>query len=109
MVEPAKLLDNLGMDWVICDDMFVCIFHTEILQKMRQTRCVKAGKWHTSFLLFVDMANLEPDVGMGERTWGTAEDVVKAAEGFFIPASPRRCCCRLCKKVGHCIRLKELT
>ena len=55
------------------------------------------------------MANLEPDVDMGERTWGTAEDVVEAAEGLFIPASLCHCRCHLREKVGHCICLKELT
>lgn len=37
-------------------------------------------------LLFIDMPNLEPDVCMGERTWGIAEDAVEAAEGLVVLA-----------------------
>jgi len=35
-------------------------------------------------LLFIDVPKLEPDVSMGERTWGVAEDAVEAAERLFI-------------------------
>jgi hypothetical protein len=27
--------------------------------------------------------DLEPDVGMGERTWGIAENAIKACKGIF--------------------------
>ena len=38
------------------------------------------------FLLFINVPDLEPDVGMGEGTWWVAEDAVEAAEGLFVLA-----------------------
>ena len=37
-------------------------------------------------LLFIDMPNLEPDVCMGERTWGIAEDAVEATQRLVVLA-----------------------
>jgi len=32
------------------------------------------------------VSNLEPNVGVGERTWRITEDAIEAAEGIFILA-----------------------
>jgi len=36
------------------------------------------------FLLFVNVADLEPDIGMGEGTGEVLENVIKAREPFFV-------------------------
>lgn len=69
VVEPSELLEHLCVGRVVRDDAFVGIFCTEII-----------------VLLFIDMSDLEPDVGMGEGTWWVAEDAVEAAEGLFVLA-----------------------
>ena len=35
-------------------------------------------------LLFVYVTNLEPNVGIGKRTWRTAQDAIKATEALFV-------------------------
>lgn len=36
--------------------------------------------------MLIHMANLEPDVGMGEGTRGAAEDAVETSKRFFVLA-----------------------
>jgi len=85
VVEPSELLEHFCVGRVVRDDAFVCIFCTEILKEMSVVY-VNAGKAPYIVLLFIDMPDLEPDVGMGEGTWWVAEDAVEAAEGLFVLA-----------------------
>lgn len=36
------------------------------------------------FLLFENVADLEPDIGMGEGTGRISEDAIKAGKGLFV-------------------------
>jgi hypothetical protein len=67
MIEPTKLLKNLGMAGIIGNNAFVCIFGTDMV-----------------FLLFIHVANLEPDVRMCERTGRISEYTVEAGEGLLV-------------------------
>jgi hypothetical protein len=35
-------------------------------------------------LLFIYVTNLEPNVGIGKRTWRIAQDAIKATEALFV-------------------------
>lgn len=67
MVEPPQLLEDLGVRWVVCDDTFVGIFGSVVI-----------------FLLLVDVADLEPDVGVSEGAWRISENAIEAIKGFFV-------------------------
>jgi len=61
VVQPSKLLQNFGMARVGLDNALISVLGL-----------------HVIFLLFKDMANLEPNVRMSEWTWRIAKDVVEA-------------------------------
>jgi len=35
-------------------------------------------------LLFIYVTNLEPNIGIGKRTWRIAQDAIKATEALFV-------------------------
>jgi hypothetical protein len=46
-----------------------------------------ADTWEMSTyiaLLFIYVTNLEPNVGIGKRTWRIAQDAIKATEALFV-------------------------
>jgi hypothetical protein len=63
MVEPTKLLENLGMSRICLEDAFVSVFGGIII-----------------VLLLVHMTDLEPNIDLCERMRGVVEDVGEAIE-----------------------------
>jgi hypothetical protein len=65
VVEPAELLEHLGMGRVRLYDALIGITGTKMI-----------------LLLFENMADLEPDVGVCERTRWIPQNAVKAPKGL---------------------------
>lgn len=62
------------------DNAFISIFGLLILDRTHQTRTEISKRSTYVLLLLKDVADLEPDVGMCQRTRGVAKDVVEALE-----------------------------
>lgn len=85
VVEPSELLKNLGVVWLPLQHTFVRrsrrIKLTRSVQQRTPTRNIKTEDGRVSaylFLLFMDMADLEPDVFFGEGSRGVVDDVFEA-------------------------------
>jgi hypothetical protein len=66
MVKPTKLLEDFGMLGICLNDAFISVSRAAVV-----------------LLLFENMPDLEPDVGMSQRTWGIAKNAIKACKGVF--------------------------
>lgn len=67
MIQPPKLLENLGMIGVINDHALISVFSSMIV-----------------LLLLEDVPDLEPNVGVCEWTRWVTKDAVEAFEGVFV-------------------------
>ena len=85
MIQPPQLLEDLGVRWVICDDAFVGIFCTVVLEgRVRGTYAKMEPKKTYIFLLLVDVADLEPDISVSEGARRISENAIEAVEGFIV-------------------------
>jgi len=67
MIQPPKLLKDFRVARVLGNNTFVCVFRTNII-----------------FLLLEDMPDLEPYVGVSERTGWISENSVEALERVVV-------------------------
>jgi hypothetical protein len=78
-------LEDLGVSRIVHDDTFIGIFGSDVLEARVHVKEGQDGARTTHvFLLFVDVSNLEPDIGMGQRTWWVAKDSIEALERIVI-------------------------
>lgn len=67
MVEPSELLQHFGMATVVGDYSFVSVLCPDVV-----------------FLLFVNVSDLKPYVGMRERGRGVTENAVETGKGLVV-------------------------
>jgi hypothetical protein len=67
MKQPTKLLQNFGMYWILRNNALVGFPSTNVIA-----------------LLLIYVPNLEPNVGIGKRTWRIAQDAIEAPQAFVI-------------------------
>lgn len=82
VVEPAKLLKNLGMVGIPLEHALIRGLSRIILSNSSACFPTETREYTYILLLLVDMANLEPNVFFGERAWGIADDVFKALQNL---------------------------
>ena len=85
VIKPTELLKDLGMSRVVGDNTLIGILRADMLmvgsELVINIQIIRAAY---VFLLFVNMADLEPDVCMGERAGRVPENAVETAEGVFV-------------------------
>ena len=89
MVQPTELLEDLRMVRVLLHYPLVGVAGTHMLQPDRR-QCqagarTLAKNTHVALLL-EDVSDLEPDVGVGERTGRVTQDAVEALETLRVLA-----------------------
>ena len=110
MVKASELLKDLGMGRVFGKDAVVRFLGSEelVISKSRSVPQRKVqgrtiGGTHI-LLLLVDVANLEPDIDLGQRPWRILQDVAEALRkarvrkkrhNAFAPGRTSRLCCDL--------------
>jgi hypothetical protein len=67
MMQPTKLLEDLGMVWIPIEDSSVCQFGIVII-----------------FLLLMHMADLKPNIFFCQRNGWNRHDVAKALETLLV-------------------------
>jgi hypothetical protein len=84
VIQTAELLENFCVCRVLLQDTLVRLFcRDELVQGAKGIRspvrqsAAKIFPAHI-LLLLVDVADLKPDVDLGERTWRIVEDVAEA-------------------------------
>ena len=75
MIQPPELLKDFGMCGIVGDDAFIGILGADVL-KFPKVSKNKDGKRQLPyiFLLFVNMPDLEPNVGVCQRAGRIAEN-----------------------------------
>ena len=85
MIKPTELLKDLCMSRVVSNNALIGIFRADMLMAGSEiVRNVRIIRTAYVFLLFVNMADLEPDVCMGERAGRVPENAVETPEGVFV-------------------------
>lgn len=78
MMQPAELLQNLGMVGISIEHTAICQFGGIILQTVSMGCPFSGLGLSYVFLLFVDVANLKPDILLGEGPGWILNDVFEA-------------------------------
>lgn len=72
---------------MIKHDMLIRVFDSNMLRIWLEKFCGNTGRQTTyTFLLFIYVPDLEPDVGVSKRVWRTTQNAVKALQGVVVLA-----------------------
>lgn len=85
MIKPTELLEDLCVSRIVSDNALISILRANMLTTRNEVNEV-AGMIKPAyvFLLLVNMADLEPNVCMGERAGRVPENAIETVEGVFV-------------------------
>ena len=84
MIQTAELLEDFCVCWILLKNTLVRLFRRDELVQRAEGISLSVRRRAATFfpthilLLLVDVADLEPDVDLGEWTWRIVEDVAEA-------------------------------